>query len=109
MARKLSIIGGIAAALALSTMASATAPSSANSIEGTILGTIEGALKFCSKVSPGSLTSYAQVDQLFTAGQTSQSLSQVRNGDAYETAFSKTTKLLQGLPASQSKAECNAH
>lgn len=80
-------------------------PTSGNSM----LGMLEGAISFCSKISAGSPAGYVQMDQVFTNGQNSQTLTQARNSSDYKASFSQIVAQLGGLTSSQASAQCASH
>jgi hypothetical protein len=80
-----------------------------NSSGNSLLGMMEGAIDSCSKISPGSMSGYKQVDQLFTNGQSVQAIATVRNSGAYKDAYQQVTNQLNALTAEEAVSACSNH
>ena len=76
---------------------------------GSILGTVEGVISFCTKIDASSVSSYKKVDEFMIDGQSSKAIWQIRDSEAYESAYGQVTKTLKALPHNQALATCKAH
>ena len=112
MVKKISIVAGFGAFLLVSSLAPAQKtpkPSTSTSSDGTVLGVLDGVVSFCAKVSPGSASTYRELSQFITNGQSAQAVTQVRDSDLYQKAYQQVGKDLKTLSANDAVAACNAH
>jgi hypothetical protein len=113
MVKKISIVAGFGAFLLVSSLAPAQktqkTPSTSTSSDGTVLGVLDGVVSFCAKVSPGSASTYRELSQFITNGQSAQAVTQVRDSDLYQKAYQQVGKDLKTLSANDAVAACNAH
>lgn len=107
MLKKCFLISALGVFLVLPTLPAKTAPT--NPSDSATLANVEGVLSFCSKVDSQSTIAitYKQVDQLITNNIGAPTIAQLRNSDAYESAYQQVTKTLKALPAKQALAACN--